>query len=180
MMWFRPGMRVAKARVRSLRHSVSEKRNTPSSLARSHPFFKLMLQARGLDVGHYHEGSFYPLPTLVRFADFLDLFDRATASGTGACRRWQQDAAPCSLAHPGSWYRDAGVANSSKFHPRRFGTAGRAAVHLPVPRGVLASRLRAEYRAAPCAAKQLAALLPQRRCVQNHHWQKTSRSLQRL
>ena len=74
MMWTRIGM---EARVRALGHSVTLKPHgfkprTASQLAvRGHPFAQLVFGNQSLDGSSQHEGSFYPLSIVLRFAALL-------------------------------------------------------------------------------------------------------------
>lgn len=84
MLWVRTGMEL---RVRSLRSSVTSSRplTPPMLYARSHPFYKTLVAFRKQDSWNYHEGSFYPISTPLRFLPFMEDWFQHRSTSNGTC-----------------------------------------------------------------------------------------------
>lgn len=84
MLWVRAGMEL---RVRSLRSSVTSARPLapPMLYARTHPFYKSLLGSRKRDSWNYHEGSFYPISTPLRFLPFMEDWFQHRSTSNGTC-----------------------------------------------------------------------------------------------
>ena len=82
--WVRPGM---EARVVTLRHSATEIRNlyrftyAGVKSIRRDPVYAALVAPKGKYSYMWHEGTFYPIELVLRFADYLDAWER-NASGT--------------------------------------------------------------------------------------------------
>ena len=147
-MWVRPGWEAA---VRTAGFSLGQdavRWAPPLEVAAAHPFYR-NVTTRGRHSWTYHEGSFYPMNELQAFRARLDAWLTAALQAARLAPRPHAVVSPMEGCDSGA-------------RPR---AAARRAAGLPLPGGVLASKLRAQRGAwgPPGAACSHPTALPPRR-----------------